>query len=239
MIFDEEFAQSMEFNAPLQPAILVRRYKRFLADIQLPDGSFRTVHCPNTGAMFGCSSPGSKVYLSHSDNPKRKLQNTLEIVETSNGNRICVNTIRINAVVKEAINRLAIKQLANEKDLRAEVAIPDESGRFDFGNEIAFVEVKSVTYLRAGTGVFPDARSDRALKHVRALTRRVLANQRGILLFCAPHTGIEKVGIAGDIDAAYAEGVAIALEAGVEVIAYGCDVSPKGVSVKKELPFTI
>ena len=228
----------MKFDPPLTSATLVRRYKRFLADIKMANGSFQTVHCPNTGAMLGCSTPGSNVYFSRSENPKRKLAHTLEIVESNLGHRICVNTILINAVVKEAIQQGAIVQLIGETEMRSEIAIPDERGRFDFGNDRTFVEVKSVTYLRDGEGVFPDAHSVRALKHITALQRRVEDDQRGILLFCSPHTGIKRVSIAADIDPAYAEGIKQAQAAGVEIIAYGCDVSRHGVTLTKELPFS-
>ena len=229
----------MKFDPPLTPGTLERRYKRFLADVRFADGTLETVHCPNTGAMLGCSEPGSRVFCSQSHNPKRKLRRTLELVESADAHLICVNTIRINAVVKEAIDTLAITQLAKEFGMRGEIAIPDEAGRFDFGNGSTFVEVKSVTYLRDGIGVFPDARSDRALKHVRALERRCVAGCRGILLFCAPHTGISKVGIAADIDPAYAEGVANACASGVDIIAYGCAVAPTGIAVSHELPIEI
>lgn len=229
----------MQFNTPLEEGTLVRRHKRFLADIRFLDGRFETVHCPNTGAMLGCSEPGSRVYCSYSENPKRKLSKTLEIVESEYGHLICVNTIRVNAVVKEALSQSSITQLVKEKELRAEVRIPDEAGRFDFGNDSTFVEVKSVTYLCDGRGLFPDAQSDRALKHVRALGRRCQAGERGVLFFCVPHTGISNVGIAADIDPAYAEGVAQAMKVGVEVIAYGCNVSPDDVAITRELPFEI
>ena len=227
---------SVQFEPPLRRATMLRRYKRFLADVRLLDGSRETLHCANTGAMTGCVFEGLPVYFSVSDNPKRKLRGSLELVQTPDDHLVCVNTSLANRITKEALATHALRELP-PGDYRAEVAIPDEKGRFDFGIEDTFIEVKSVTYLRDGVGVFPDARSERATKHVNALRRCVERGERGVLLFCVPHSGIEQVAIADDIDPAYADAVQIAEAAGVEILAYRCEVTPKSLVLARPVPF--
>ena len=226
----------MKFEPILQQAIMLRRYKRFLVDIRLPDGTRDTIHCANTGAMLGCVFPGSLVYFSTSDNPKRKLRRSLELVQTPEDHLVCVNTSQANRIVKEALAERAIAELAGG-GFRSEVMIPDESGRFDFGNEDVYVEVKSVTYLRDDIGVFPDAKSVRATKHVKALHRCVNRGTRAVLLFCVAHTGIEGVAIADDIDPVYDAAVCDAVAAGVEVIAYRCEITPTTLELDRSVPF--
>lgn len=257
----------MLFDPPLQPGVLVRRYKRFLADIISADGAELTLHCPNTGAMLGCSEPDSKVWYSTSDNPRRKYAHTLEIVEVAGqgmakgegGERVGVHPGRANALVGEALAAGKITELADFNDWRGEVAVPDEKGRFDFGLSSApnavtssgptkaeqskpaiecYVEVKSVTLCDArGVGAFPDARSERAVRHVQALQRRVAAGQRGVLLFCVQHTGVRRVRCAEEIHPEYADAVETASAAGVEVLAYGCRVDSTQLVIERALPF--
>lgn len=215
---------------------MVRRYKRFLADVQHPDGSLETIHCANTGSMSGCVYPTFPVFYSISDNPKRKLRGTLELVQSPAGDLICVNTAQANRLVKHALQEDQI-ELFKGQSFRSEVAITDEPGRFDFGNETTCIEVKSVTYLRDGIGVFPDAKSDRATKHVLALARSHAAGKRAVLLFAVLHTGIEKVAIADDIDPVYGNAVEEAKEAGVEVLAYRFDISPKAMKLRGAIQF--
>lgn len=215
---------------------MVRRYKRFLTDVQLPNGSFETIHCANTGAMHGCVYPGSPVFYSLSDNPKRKLRGTLELVESPVGDLICVNTHRANRLVKHALQERLIEEV-KDQSFQSEVRIPDESGRFDFGNDLTCIEVKSVTYLRDGLGVFPDAKSERATKHVNALARCVQAGKRSMLLFCVMHTGVKQVAIADDIDPVYGEAVESAVAAGVEVLAFQWRVSPTAMTLRCAIPF--
>lgn len=223
---------------------LIRRYKRFLADIETPQGTL-TIHCPNTGAMTGCAELGARIWYSLSDNPKRKYPGTWELVETTHG--LCsVNTGRANALVAEALAAGLIESVDPNSEIRAEVAIPQtsgrpvEKGRFDFKAGDAYVEVKSVTLLRAdGVGAFPDAVSTRALKHVRALIDRVRSHERGILIFCAQHTGVRSVVPAADIDPAYALGLEQAIEEGVEVFAYACATDLTSFSIDRRLPFRL
>ena len=227
----------------LESALLIQRYKRFLADLELSDGSRLTVHCPNTGAMTGCAVPGSQVWYSTSDNPKRKYPNTLELVDTQAG-IVSVNTSRANALVAEALAQSAMDPLAAYSTIKPEAKIPDESGRFDFlltdpGLPVAYVEVKSVTlHQDSGNGAFPDAVSSRALKHVRALARRANAGERAVLLFCAQHCGIERVTPASAIDAEYANGLQEAAELGVEILAYGCTTDLNSFAIDRQLPFS-
>lgn len=237
----------MRFEGGLETGLLLRRYKRFLADVELAGGSQLTVHCPNTGAMTGCSTPGSKVWYSTSANPKRKYPHTLEIIEplelASAGVRVGINPGKANALIDEAIRSGKVVELAAPAQLRREVPVPDEAGRFDFGFVDAagvqgYVEVKSVTLCDAqGVGAFPDAVSERALRHVQALLRRVQAGERGVLMFCVQHTGVERVRCAAEVHPEYAVAVQAAAQAGVEVLAYGCAISATEIRVSDRLPF--
>ena len=175
----------------LNKGVLVKRYKRFLADIETEEGLI-TAHCPNTGAMTGCAEPGWNVWYSLSDNPKRKYAATWELVDTEQG--ICsVNTGRANHLVREGIEQGVIAEVSGQ-EIKSEAKIPDGGGRFDLLVDKAYVEVKSVTLrMDDGRGEFPDAVSSRALKHVRALEDVVSSGYRGVLIFCAQHTGIEPV----------------------------------------------
>ena len=224
---------------------LIRRYKRFLADVELADGVI-IAHCPNTGAMTGCAEPGSPVWLSVSDNPKRKYAHTLELVESKNG-LVSVNTSRANHLVGEGLHSGVVDLGQDVIDIRAEAALEHDGvrSRFDFLVQTkrgqVWVEVKSATlYTGEQCGVFPDAVSTRALKHVELLAQRVREGDRGVLIFCAQHTGIEKMGLAQAIDPKYCEGVQTALEQGVEVYAYGCavDLGNLRMLVDRQLPFT-
>jgi sugar fermentation stimulation protein A len=219
----------------------VRRYKRFLADVILPSGARVTMHCPNTGAMTGCATPGSRVWYSTSANSTRKYAHTLEIIETEQGDRVGVNSARANAVVAEALAAGRIDALQSRSWTR-EVAIPDASGRFDFllqTNEglPCFVEVKSVTLkLDGDSGGFPDAVSARARRHVAALAQVCAMDVRAALLFCVQHTGIRRVRPADHVDPAYGDALRAAVAGGVEVLAYGCAVTPTGIEIERRLP---
>lgn len=226
----------------LEKGVLLRRYKRFLADIETDTGVI-TVHCPNTGAMTGCAEPGSSAWYSTSDNLKRKYPNTLEIVDTDNG-LVSVNTGRANALVGEALAAGAIDELGELGAIKAEARIPDGGGRFDFMAETVggpvWIEVKSVTLLMGqGMGAFPDAVSARALKHVNALIDRVALGERGVLIFCVQHDGIERVRPAHEIDADYAAGLAKACASGVEVLAYGSSTNLIEMSLDRRLSFSL
>lgn len=230
----------MKLEPPLASATLIRRYKRFLADLDAADGPL-TVHCPNTGAMLGCADPGSEAWYSTSDNPKRKYPHTLEVVISAHG-RVGVNTGRANQLVAEALAARALAPFAGMTLVRAEAAIPDESGRFDFLLEAedgmsCWVEVKNMTLCDdTGRGSFPDAVSDRAVKHVNALLRRVQAGERAALVFCVQHTGVLRATLADEIHPAYGAAVRAAAEAGVEVLAFACRIDRDEICIDVELP---
>ncbi len=238
----------MQFNPPLESATLIKRYKRFLTDIKLPDGSERTIHCANTGAMTGCATPGNTVWYSTSDNAKRKYPNSWEISETDKGHRICVNTARANQLAVEAIENRTIVELLGYNALRTEVKYGSENSRIDIlleDNEKppCYIEVKSVTLLdeqetsTEGQGFFPDAVTTRGQKHLRELTEMVESGNRAVLLFTVLHSGIEKVSAAHHIDAKYSLLLKQAQDAGVEVLCYKAELSSTQIQLKQAVEF--
>lgn len=238
----------MQFNPPLESATLIKRYKRFLTDIKLPDGSERTIHCANTGAMTGCATPGNTVWYSTSDNAKRKYPNSWEISETDKGHRICVNTARANQLAVEAIENKTIVELLGYNALRTEVKYGSENSRIDIlleDNEKppCYIEVKSVTLLdeqetsTEGQGFFPDAVTTRGQKHLRELTEMVESGNRAVLLFTVLHSGIEKVSAAHHIDAKYSLLLTQAQDAGVEVLCYKAELSNTQIQLKQSVEF--
>lgn len=229
----------MIFKPPLKQGMLLRRYKRFLADVVIAGNQTITMHCANTGAMLECSDPDSRIWYSEGKNTRRKYPFSLEVVETKSGALVCVNTARANQLVYEAISNGWLKEFDASFLWRREVTIPDETGRFDLGARGTVIEVKSVTYAKSQRGYFPDTKSERAVRHTRALARCSEKGLRSVLLFCVPHTGINEVTVADDIDPMYGQAVRDAIEAGVEVLAYGCVVSPREIRVVQRLEFLI
>lgn len=219
----------MNFPQPLIKGKLIRRYKRFLADVLLEDGSEVVAHCPNTGSMLGCQPDNARVWLSESDNPKRKLRYTWELVETEPGVLACINTARPNAQAREAIEAGRVKELSGYDSCRSEVRYGAEKSRIDLylsgHDELAdaWVEVKNVTLCDDGSGFFPDAVTTRGQKHLRELMAQVAVGDRAVLLFVVNHTGIESVRPADHIDATYGVLLREAVGAGVEVLAYRAD----------------
>lgn len=216
----------MKFPVPLIEGRLQRRYKRFLADVQLEDGSVVVAHCPNTGSMMGCQPPSARVWLTPADSPARKLRYTWELVETGPGELACINTSRPNAQVREAIEAGRIDALAGYRSVRAEVRYGAEKSRIDLllgGHDErpdAWVEVKNVTLSDAGTGYFPDAVTERGQKHLRELMAQAAGGDRAVLFFCVNHTGIREVRPADHIDARYGELLREAAATGVELLAW-------------------
>jgi sugar fermentation stimulation protein A len=217
---------------------LTRRYKRFLADVELEGGELITAHCPNTGAMTGCAEPGSPVWLSISDSKTRKYPHTWELVKTSRG-MACIHSARANRVVEAAVREGRIPGLDGYAELRREVRYGNGS-RADLrleGPGACTVEVKSVTLcLEGGVGVFPDAVSERARKHLDELRALAVAGERAVIFFCVFHEGIERVQPAYDIDPAYCDALLNAIDAGVEAMAWGAAISPAGIVLARELP---
>lgn len=240
----------MIFSPPLQTATLIKRYKRFLADVTLPDGEIKTMHCANTGAMTGCAEPGNQVWYSTSNNPKRKYPNSWELSVTSQGDTICINTAKANALVVEAIEQQKIPQLAGYDTLRTEVKYGKENSRIDIllednksqnPHKDCYIEVKSVTLLQnefgVGRGFFPDAVTTRGQKHLRELIEVVESGKRAVLFFAVLHSGIEKVSSAHHIDADYSQLLKQAQEAGVEIICYKAELSPQQIELCSLIEF--
>lgn len=226
----------MEFSPQLNKATLVKRYKRFLADVILEDGSETTIHVANTGAMTGCATPGDTVWYSTSTNKKRKYPFSWELTQTSSGHFICVNTIRANSLVEEAINAGVIKELSGYQSLTREVKYGDENSKIDIllsdgESPDAYVEVKSVTLLEDGQGYFPDTVTVRGQKHLRELMTIAQSGRRAVLVFAVLHTGISSVKAAAHIDSKYAEIFEEAKAVGVEVISYFADIDPKMIKL--------
>ena len=230
----------------LMPAVLVQRYKRFLADIILPSGETITVHCPNTGSMKNCVHPMSPCWYSVSDSQTRKYPQTLEIVTTPSGHLAGINTSRSNNLVEVAITAGVIEELQGYEALRREVVYGNEKSRIDFllekGNERCYVEVKNVTLMENdGQGLFPDAISTRGTKHLRELMQMVREGHRAVLLFCVQHSGINWVEPADHIDIEYGKTLRAAITAGVEVIAYSAfiDAENSTITLTKKLEIKI
>ncbi|MBJ9978050.1 DNA/RNA nuclease SfsA [Pseudomonas sp. S75] len=232
----------MEFSPALEPARLLRRYKRFLADIELPSGEQMTIHCPNTGSMLNCMREGGLVWFSRSNDPKRKLPGTWEISETPQGRLACVNTARANGLIEEALRAGVIRELAGFTALRREVAYGEEGSRIDFRLELdtaaAYVEVKSVTlgYPDSTVAAFPDAVTQRGAKHLRELAALARQGIRAVQLYCVNLSGIEAVRPAEEIDAAYARALRAAVADGVEVLAYATRLDAERIVVDRRLP---
>lgn len=236
----------MEFTPPFEQGTLIRRYKRFLTDIRLEDGSEVTIHCPNTGSMRNCLFEGKKVWFSISDNPKRKYSRTWEQAESDCGDIIGINTGRANQLAEDAIKYGVITELQGYDLLKREVKYGSENSRIDIlltdndsHNEPkphCYIEVKSCTLLEDGQGYFPDAVTTRGQKHLRELMEMVSMGHRAVLLFVVQHTGIESVTAAKHIDPDYAELLSQAHQAGVEILAYNTEMSPNQASLLKSCP---
>ncbi len=229
----------MRFPAPLMRATLIRRYKRFLADVALADGSVLTVHVANPGAMPALAAPGVTVWLSRSTKLSRKLPLSWELVEVEFGagrELVVVNTALANTVAAEALANGAIAELAGYANLRREVKYGTKS-RVDFllegaGRPPCYVEVKAVTLMRrAGLAEFPDAETARGARHLDELCMAAAAGHRAVMLFLIQIPSADRLALARDIDPRYGQAFDRALAAGVEAIAYRCAVSCEGIAV--------
>lgn len=231
----------MRFHPPLEEGRLIRRYKRFLADIETVSGELMTIHCPNTGSMLNCQVEDGQVWFSRSNDPKRKLPGTWEIGETPHGRRFCVNTGRANGLIEEALLAGVITELNGFTGLKREVAYGQEQSRIDFRLDYpegpAYVEVKSVTLGFEGSSVaaFPDAVTQRGAKHLRELAHLARDGIRAVQLYCVNLTGIDAVRPAAEIDPAYAAALREAVASGVEVLAYGVRLTHEEMVVDRRL----
>ena len=228
----------------LQKATLVKRYKRFLADVILDDGTVTTIHVANTGAMTGCAQPNDIVWYSRSTNPKRKYPLSWELTQTHLDHFICVNTIRANQLAEEAINNGMINELTGYKKLQREVKYGDENSRIDIllsqsdhDEADVYIEVKSVTLLENQQGYFPDAVTTRGQKHLRELMTIASSGKRAVLLFAILHSGINSVTVAKHIDRTYANLLIKAINSGVEVLAYQASIDQFGLALHAKVNF--
>ena len=224
---------------PLTRGILLRRYKRFMADIVLDDSSTVTAHCPNSGRMLTCSDACRTVYLSCSDRPHRKFPYTWEMIEMP-GSLVVVNTMRANQIARSAIELGLIPELSGYASLRQEVKIGDHS-RIDLlltgqDRDPCLIEVKSSTLVDQGTAMFPDAVTERGLKHVRELMTMCRKGYRSVMLFIILRMDTRSFTPATHIDPAYAAGLREAYREGIEVLAYDTSIDMSGVALRRNIP---
>lgn len=230
----------MRFPSPLVEGKLVRRYKRFLADVELETGEVVTVHCANPGSMIGLAEPGMRVLLSRSNNPVRKLPWSWELVEV-NGALVGINTAHPNRIVESAIAADAIPELAGYDTIRREVRYGVNS-RIDLllssaGRNDAYVEVKNVHLSRQrGLSEFPDSVTARGAKHLDELSRMVVAGHRAVMFYLIHRGDTRAFSLARDIDPTYASAFDRARNAGVEMLAYGCRVTSEQVEISGPVP---
>jgi len=231
----------MEFATPLIPARLIRRYKRFLADVQLEDGREVTAHCANPGSMMGLADAGMKVWLEPNDDPKKKLKYGWRLVDHENGHFTGVDTSLPNRALKAALLAHAVPDLPPYTLVRPEVKY-GENSRIDFllsgDGPDTYLEVKSVTLCRQnGLAEFPDSVTARGTKHLGNLAQMVAQGHRAVMFYLVQRTDCTAMTLAGDIDPAYAAAFALAQAAGVMVCAQACEITPKGVFLGGPIPF--
>ncbi|MEL6120767.1 MAG: DNA/RNA nuclease SfsA [Pseudomonadota bacterium] len=234
----------MRFQTPLVPGTLLRRYKRFFADVRLDDGQEVTAHCPNTGPMTSISDPGSRVWLEPNDDPKKKLKYGWRLLENGGGHYTGVDTSLPNKIVKEALQGPGIPGLE-----RYDAILPEQkygaNSRIDFllraeGRRDAYVEVKSVTLNRAaGLAEFPDTVTTRGQKHLQDLGDMADAGHRAVMLYLVQRTDCTRVSLAEDYDPAYVAAYHAAKAKGLEVIALDCRIAPEGITTGRVLEFVL
>lgn len=231
----------MRFAAPLVPGRLVKRYKRFLADVILDDGTPITAHCANSGSMWSLARPGARVWLQKSDDPKRKLAWSWKLEEVD-GALVCIDTAHPNAIVAEAIAAGRIPALAGWTSLRREVRYGKNS-RIDVLLEDdvrgrVYVEVKNVTLMRRpGLAEFPDAVTSRGAKHLDELAGMVAEGHRAVMVYLVNRPDCDRFALAADVDPAYARAFAAARAAGVEAEIWATRVDPHEIVVDRPVPW--
>ena len=236
----------MKYDAPLISAILLQRYKRFLADVRLEDGTESTVHTPNTGSMLGCSEPGMRIWLRRASNPSRKYPLSWVVSETSNGTFIGVDTLLPNHLVAESVRAGLVSQLNGYKIIRTEVPYGTERSRIDLllqghpSSPDCYVEVKNVTLVdQHGTAQFPDAHSSRGTKHLRELSAVVARGERAVMFYLVQRDDAVVFTPATAIDPIYSKTLVAAYHQGVEVLIYQAVVTTTGVELGPALPFLL
>jgi len=228
----------VQLPEPIFSGKLLLRYKRFLADVALTSGEIITAHCPNSGNMTGLAEPGNEVLLSRSDNPKRKLRYTWELVKIGTI-WVGVNTLNANRVVKEALQLRRISELAEFDAVKPEVVWGNS--RFDFflkkENACCYMEVKNVTLATGELALFPDAKTERGTKPLRELMKVAGSGMRAVILFLVHREDCTKFAPAADIDPVFAETLSAACKQGVEVLIYRTKIDPPLVALDVRLPF--
>ncbi len=234
----------MKFPTPLVRGRLIKRYKRFLADVSLDTGELVTATCPNTGSMMGLAVPGAVVWLSVSASPTRKYPHTWELVEADAGSGptlVGINTSHPNRLVSDAVACGTIPEVSGYATLRREVKY-GLSSRIDIlledpGKGLCYVEIKNVHLSRrAGLAEFPDSVTERGAKHLAELSAMVAAGHRAVMLYLIQRADAEAFSLAADIDPRYAAAFEAARAAGVEAIAYACDLSPTEITIARPVP---
>lgn len=231
----------MQFSTPLVPATLIKRYKRFLADCTLENGEVVTAHCANTGAMTGLKDEGLRVWLEPNDDPKKKLNYSWKFVELSKGHFAGIDTALTNRLVKEALLAKHIPTLAPYANIRPEAKYGTNS-RIDFlladdALPDCYVEVKNVTLTAPdGWAEFPDTVTERGTKHLNELTEMVRQGHRAVMLYLVQRTDCDKFRLAHALDPAYSTAYVTATAAGVETLAYACDITPTDIKLAAALP---
>lgn len=230
----------MKFPVQLTKGRLIKRYKRFLADIEMEDGSTVVAHCANSGSMMGCMEPGSTVYLSPNQNPKAKLDWRWEMIDVG-GSLVGINTSHPNRLVEAAIAGGTITELQGYGSMRREVKYGQNS-RIDILLEdpgLCYVEVKNVTLRIGNEARFPDSVTTRGAKHLRELRQMSADGHRAVMVYLVQRGDCEKFRPAADIDPTYADELQAACNAGVEVLCYQCTLSPTAIEVSAPMAYTV
>ena len=231
----------MTFENKLISGLFIKRYKRFFVDVKI-NNEIITAHCPNTGSMYGLLKAGNKVWVSKSNNPKRKLKYTLEIIE-DNKSKVGVNTHFANKIVLHALRDKLIKEFKNISMIKPETKFGKNS-RFDFliinkKNKI-FIEVKNVTLSRKkGLAEFPDAITTRGLKHINELVKAAKKNYKIFILYLIQRNDCMTFSIANDIDSNYAKALEKAVKNNLNILCYDCKFSAKGIKLNKKIKINI
>ena len=231
----------MNFDNKLIPGLLIKRYKRFFVDVRV-NNQILTVHCPNTGSMHGLLDQGNKVWISKSNNPKRKLKYTLEIIEVKKI-KVGVNTHSTNKIVHDALKNNLIKEFKNNMDIKPETKFGANT-RFDFlvssKKYQSFIEVKNVTLSRKrNLAEFPDAETSRGLKHIGELIKASKKKFKVYILFVIQRNDCNSFSIAKDIDPNYANALSKAVKNNLKILCYDCKFSPKGIKLNRQIKFIL
>jgi sugar fermentation stimulation protein A len=234
---------SMQLPHPLFPGMLIRRYKRFLADVQLDAGQKVTAHTPNTGSMLGCSKPGMRVWLSRAENPKRTYGWTWELTEAMAGVLVGIHTGRSNGLVWEALAARRVPELQDYLPVRREVVVPQ--GRIDLllqndKKHACYLEVKNVTAVNGhATAIFPDAVSARALRHLESLATLAAAGHRAVIFFCVQRGDAQCLSPADAIDPKYGQALRRVVKQGVQALAWQAKVKLQEIVLDRPLPVVL